>query len=249
MLDERLEGIAICLVLRMLWSRISGTKGTGGEPCRGDDALRPLAHHREGRRTHHHLSPHAAHVQSSLVLQQPRGSSHGGRSRCANSPYSALWVRSARQRGHFGCRANRKSSRLVWPSCCIHDRHLPHNTPGQSVGFWAANSCRVSGRSDSWRMSRFGRLAPTHHATARRRYRCTHRAHPLPPSRCRLCVRCVSCPANATRVRASAAEDTEPHRSVMPIRALVQGQFHLNCGVAAQLPSRRGSCAVVANDR
>jgi hypothetical protein len=107
------KALAVCLVLLTLWSRTTGTKGTGGERCRGDDALKPLAQHREGHRNHHHLSPHAAHVQSSLVLQQPRGSSHGGRSRSANSPYSALWVRSARQRGHFGCRANRKSSRLV----------------------------------------------------------------------------------------------------------------------------------------
>ena len=39
------KALAVCLVLRTLWSRISGTKGRGGERCQGDDALRPLAQH------------------------------------------------------------------------------------------------------------------------------------------------------------------------------------------------------------
>ena len=48
MLDERWKALPVCLVLRTLWSRISGTKGRGGERRQGDDALKPLAQHREG---------------------------------------------------------------------------------------------------------------------------------------------------------------------------------------------------------
>ena len=77
--EERREELA---GLQRDWDNLS--RGWSGV------ASSALAQHREGHRTHHHLSPHAAHVQSSLVLQQPRGSSHGGMSRCANAPYSAL---------------------------------------------------------------------------------------------------------------------------------------------------------------
>jgi len=42
------KALPVCLVLRTLWSRISGTKGRGGERRQGDDALKPLAQHREG---------------------------------------------------------------------------------------------------------------------------------------------------------------------------------------------------------
>ena len=33
------KALPVCLVLRTLWSRISGTKGRGGERRQGDDAL------------------------------------------------------------------------------------------------------------------------------------------------------------------------------------------------------------------
>ncbi len=107
----------------------------------------------------------------------------------------------------------------------------------------AANSCRVPGRSDSSRVSRFGRLAPTHRATARRRYGCTHRAPPLPPSRCRLCIRCI-CPANEARC------EPRPRRSARTASIGHADTSTRSRPTPSELPAsprschtRRGSCA------
>jgi hypothetical protein len=71
--------------------------------------------------------------------------------------------------------AARTESPAGWCTLLLyHDRHLPHNTPGQSAGISGSQQLSGIGSWDSSRVFRFDDWSDDR-ATARRRYGCTSR--------------------------------------------------------------------------